>query len=283
MLEFTEITMLKTSLVMSLFFWFFFFCIQPVMLFAGKGDKVILAHPVTVYPGSIREVATERTIWLTKDKFADVKKYYETKKDPGDRLEPFRKENETGINLVLHKTINGQNQSVLEAQVSSRTPDSNFHKALRELQAQAAMGKHSQAEYQQLEEKYKDLHLAYFRQIEDADGRMISEGEVIYRKAWKEAHPKTKSTDSAAEHTEGKARAQEQKRQMQELKTKGDIAETMQLAQQSNKSPSQTSADAAAMSAMNRDTWDLWVKCLEDVNRAAFWTRLYFNSNALGQ
>lgn len=274
--------MLNRILALSLFLILFGLCFGVPTLFADGGDQVIVAHAITVYPESIQEVATDRTIRLTKDRFDVVKKFYESRKIAGDRLEPFKNGNETGINLVYHKAINGKDMSVLEVMFTAKIPDTNYHPALGELRAQVAMGKHSEAQYKVFYNKYKDLHLAYFRLVEDDQGRSASEGEVIYRKAYNAAHPKlNKGSDS--ERAAGKAKSQELKKQMQDMKAKGDFAGMMQLAQQGDKSPGQTTAGASAMAAMKQDTWDLWVKCLADINEAAYWTRLQYNGNALAE
>ena len=279
----TETVMLNKLLITALLGGLLSLHCGVVVLFADEGEEVIQAHRLPMYPGSVQEVPTDQTIMLTKDKFAVVKQYFEAHKQAGDRVEGFQKDNETGIHLVYHKTINGKDQSVLEVTFTSRNPDTNFHNALGELYAQVTMGRHSQSEYEALKEKYKDLHLAYFRQVEDGQGRIASEGEVIYRKAYNAAHPKKQSPASDAERATGKANAQDLKKQMQALKASGDYAGMAQLAQQANKSPDQTSSGAAAIASMNQDTWELWVKCLEDISKAAFWTRLHYNSNALVQ
>lgn len=252
----------------------------PSNLRADGGEEVIQVHPVALYPGSVQEFDTDKTIRLTKDRLDAVRKFFETRKTPGDRLEPFQEERETGINLVFHKKIGGKEQSILEVAFASRKPDAEFHPALGELQEQVALGRHSEAELKTLRQKYRNLHLAYFRQVQDDEGQLASEGEVIYRAAYKAAHPKL-AQGSEGERAAGKAKGRELRKQMQALKAKGDYAGMMQLAQQGNPGPRQTPGGAAAMTAMARDTWSLWVDCLEALDKAAYWTRLNYHGNAL--
>lgn len=187
--------------------------------------------------------------------------------------------------MSFFKNFSGQEKSVPLVHFEEKTPDTNQHPALGELKGQGMMGKRSEAEYQVLENKYKNLHLAYFRQVTDDQGRSVSEGEKIYRKAYNQAHGKDKSavqTDGAAQAA-GKAEDQEMKKKMQEMKAKGDIAGIAAMAQQFNKSPEQTKQGAAAMDemnkAMNNDTWDLWVRCLEDIEKVAYRTQLQYNAS----
>lgn len=248
----------------------------------GEAD-IILAHPISIYPGSDQEFSTDQTTRLTKDGFEEVRTYYEANKDSSDILEPFQQDNENGMHVVFHQVIKGKEQTLVEVTFTSQLENTDFHDALGELQAQVAMGRHSADEYQALSTKYKDIHRAYFRQVDDGDGGTVDEGKMIYRKAYNEAHPKKQSTGSVSEQAAGKAKGQDLRKQMQAMKAKGDLAGIMQLAQQANRSPGQTSEGAAALSAMNQDTWDLWVNCLEDMNQVAYWTRLQYHGNAIGQ
>jgi len=261
------------------------FCVTlgAFVVSADEGAEVLIGHPIKIYPGCVQEFDSDQTILLTKSSFEDVKKFYDKNKIAGDKLEPFMNDTEKGIKVVYHKTIGGKNQSVQELEFTSRIPDTNIHDALGELKAQVLMGNHSEAEYNVLENKYKNLHLAYFKQITDDEGRRTSEGKAIYIKARNTAHPKKISAGSDEEVAAGKAKSQDMKKQMQELKAKGDFAGMMRLAQESNKSPRQTTAGAEAMDAIAADTWDLWKKCLEDISQAAYWTKLKYNGNCISQ
>lgn len=250
---------------------------------ADEGAEVLIGHPIKVYPGCVQEFDSDQAILLTKSSFEDVKKFYEKNKIAGDKLKPFNTDTEKGIKVVYYKTLSGKVQSVQELEFTSRIPDTNIHDALGELKAQVLMGNHSEAEYNALENKYKNLHLAYFKQITDDEGRRTSEGKAIYIKARNTAHPKKISAGSDEEVAAGKAKSQDMKKQMQALKAKGDFAGMMRLAQESNKSPRQTTAGAEAMDAMTADTWDLWKKCLEDLHQAAYWTKLSYNGNCIPQ
>lgn len=65
---------------------------------------------------------------------------------------------------------------------------------------------------------------------------------------------------------------------MQALKAMGDIAGMMSLAQKSSASARQTGPGASAMDAMNKDAWDIGVKCLQDLEKVAYKTRLKYNA-----
>ena len=72
---------------------------------------------------------------------------------------------------------------------------------------------------------------------------------------------------------------------MKELKAQGDIAGMMALAQNSKKfqGPPAGMEEAAKMADedRNRDTWDIWVKCLKDTSVASYRTRLEYSQAAL--
>lgn len=232
------------------------------------------------YGNAVQAVETDDTLFLTKDGVDMVREFFETNKQEGDRVEAAPAEGKQGFRMSFFKKISGREKSAPLVKVEEKTPDTNLHPALGELKAQAMMGKHSEAEYQALENKYKTLHLAYFRQVSDDQGGTVSEGEKIYRKAYHQAHGKDRSTAQTGgeDQAAGKAGAQDMKKKMQEMKAKGDIAGIMALAGKSGGAPGQTKAGAAAMDEMNRDTWDLWVKCLEDIERAAYRTRVKYNA-----
>jgi len=252
-----------------------------ISLHADEGEEVIQKHSLDVYSGAARMYSTDRNQLLSKDPLAKVQKFYEANKKSGDRIEPYKTEEEQGFRLTYYRTIKGKEQSVLELQCTERKPNSDLHPALGELKAQAMMGKHPEAEYNMLEVQYKNLNMAYYRFVDDGQGRTTSEGEQIYRKAYKQAHDRNKPQVSASEQSQGQAKSQVLKNQMQALKVKGDYAGMMKLAQQSPQSPRQTTAGAAAMDAMSHDTWELWVTCLKDLKAAAFWSKLQYSDGVL--
>jgi hypothetical protein len=253
---------------------------MSTFLYADGGEEMLPPRSLPRYGNAVKAVETDDTLLLTKDSVGEVKEFFDTNKQDGDRIEESPADGSHGFQMSFFKKIDGREKSIQLLEVEEKTPDDNLHPTLGELKAQVMMGKHSEAEYQALENKYKTLHLAYFRQVTDDQGRNISEGEKIYRKAYNQAHGKDRSAvqTGGADQAAGKAEAQEMKKKMQEMKAKGDIAGMAALAQQFNKAPGQTKQGAAAMDEMNKDTWDLWVKCLEDIEKVAYRTRLKYNA-----
>lgn len=274
---------MKKGLIMAVMAGLIYIGCGSAILFADGGDELPPPRPLPKYSNAVKAVETDDNHYLTKDSLSAVKKFFETKTETGDRIEPLASDGKQAFKMSFYKKIGGQERSVQLVEAEEKTPDNNAHPALGELKSQVMMGKHSEAEFQVLEKKYKNLHRAYFRQVSDDKGGTVSEGEKIYRKAFNQAHGKEKASAQAnapdAEETAaGKAEAQDIKKKMQELKAKGDVAGMMALAQGSNKLPGQTKQGAAAMDAMNKDTWDIWVKCLEDIDKVAYWTKVQYTA-----
>jgi hypothetical protein len=272
---------MKKRLIMAVLAGFIYITNGSAVLFADGGEEMPPPRSLPKYGNAVRAFETDDTLLLTKDSVGTVKEFFDTNKQDGDRVQESPAEGRRRFQMSFFKKIGDREQSVQLLEVEEKTPDTNLHPALGELKGQVLMGKHSEAEYQALEDKYKTLHLAYFRQVSDDQGRIVSEGEKIYRKAYNQAHGKDRSAvqTSGADQAAGKAEAQEMKKKMQEMKAKGDIAGMAALAQQFNKAPGQTKQGAAAMDEMNRDTWDLWVKCLEDIEKVAYRTQLKYNAS----
>ena len=74
---------------------------------------------------------------------------------------------------------------------------------------------------------------------------------------------------------------------MQELKAKGDIAGMMQLAQNRKEfhgpPANQREAMNLAMDDRNRDTWAIWLKCLQELKSAAYTTKIEYGSGVLAE
>ena len=275
---------MKKRLIMAVAAGLIYIAGGSAMLFADGGDEVLTPRPMPKYGNAVKAVETDDTLLLTKDNLSTVKKFYEKGSEDGDRVEPLASGEKQAFKMSFHKKISGKEKAVQLLEAEEKTQDNNMHPALGELKGQVMMGgKHSEAELQALEKKYKNLHLAYFRQVSDDQGGTVSEGEKIYRKAYNQAHGKDRSAVQAGgpDQAAGKAEAQDMKKKMQEMKAKGDIAGMAAMAQQFNKSPGQTKQGAAAVDEMNKDTWDLWVKCLEDIEKAAYWTQLKYNASPI--
>ena len=151
---------------------------------------------------------------------------------------------------------------------------------------------HTEAELQAAETAYGEVATAYYRTVQDPQtGKTINEGELIVKRAHKAAHPNEAQLKEAGKQNkvsdEEKAAAQEVKRQMQELKTKGDIAGMMQLAQSRKEfqgpPANQQQAMQLAMADMNRDTWPIWINCLQELKAAGYATKIVYSSGVLGQ
>lgn len=237
----------------------------------GGAEEFLTPRPLPLYTKAVPIVNTDRRVVLTKDAPDAVKRFFEPRKQPGDRLAGSA----SGFTLAAHKTVGGADKSIALVEVETKEATDNLHPALGELKAQATMGRHSEAEYQALEAKYKRLSRAFFRLVEN-EGKSMSEGEVIYRKAYRQAHGTDTAAVKGTNDPANKAQAQEMRKQMQAMKAKGDLAGIMNMAQGHNQSPGQTAPGAAAMAAAGKDTWDLWVRCLQDLEKAAYWTRIRY-------
>lgn len=272
--------MMKKSLIMAVIAGLIYISGGSAMIYADEGEEALTPRPMPKYSNAVKAVETDDTLLLTKDNLSTVKKFYEKGGEDGDRVEPVQSGGKQAFKMNFYKKINGKDKSVQLLEVEEKTPDNNMHPALGELKGQVMMGKHSEVEYQALEKKYKNLHLAYFRQVSNDQGGTISEGEKIYRTAYNQARGKNKTATQASgqDQAAGKAEAQDMKKKMQEMKAKGDIAGMAAMAQQFNKSPGQTKQGAAAVEEAGKDTWDIWVKCLEDIEKAAYWTQVKYNA-----
>ncbi len=237
----------------------------------GGAETLLPPRPLPAYAQAVPAVATDRQVVLTKDAPGVVKRFFEQRKQPGDRFG----DRASGFTLTFHKTLGGAEKSVSLLEVETKQATGNLHPALGELKAQTMMGHHSEADYQALEANYKRLSQAFFRLVE-AEGKSVSEGELIYRKAYRQAHGADTAAVKNTNDPSQKAKAQEMRKQMQAMKAKGDLAGIMNTAQGFNQSPGQTAPGAAAMAAAGKDTWDLWVRCLQDLEKAAYWTRIRY-------
>lgn len=247
---------------------------------ADEGAEVIQPHQLAVYPNAEPQ-SQDRDRLLTKDPIVAVKKFYESNLQAGDTLEPFQGENEQGFRLTYHKMIEGKEQSIGLLEVAARSEAQVLHDVLGHLKVLVNEGKHTEEDLQAMVKEYQVLTAAYYRQVQDEEGRSVSEDKKIYRAAERQDRGKNIPEMSRTEKSEGKAKTKELQKQMKALKAKGDIAGMMALAQQNRMSPHQTKTGAAALDELQKDTWDLWVGCLRDLKAAAYWTRLQYAEGAL--
>jgi hypothetical protein len=261
--------------------------VAPVALLADDGGEVLAAHPMPLYPGSVQVDEKDHLARLTKDGPEAVKKFFEARLQPGDKIEPFSGDGEAGFTVFYSKKLDGRLQTVQELRVTARTEKRPPHQAFGELFSQVSSGRHKEAELKALEKEYGDIDSAYFRR--GAAGARGDEATQILAAAHKQAHPDEARLKAAGKKgkvsADDKAEAKELKKKMKELKAQGDIAGMMALAQSNKKfqAPPAQQMEAAALAAedRNRDTWDLWVKCLKDTKAAAYRTRLEYSSDAL--
>ena len=260
----------------------FFLCICGVILTSGAendaladGGKDFFGHTVERYGNVAQAADTDETQFLTRDSVEVVREFFEQTKQNGDRVDPVEIKGKSAYSLVYAGPE--VQRPVLLVSFEEKNQDSNIHPALGELKAQAMMGRHSQDEYQALENRHKRLHLAYFREVDDGQGGMVSEGEKIYRATYDEVHGPTKAAMKAQSPSPSqKAEAAALRQQMQDMKAKGDLAGMMAMAQKFNPSPNQTAPGATAMKAAGEDTWDTWVRCLQDMEAVAYRTRIMY-------
>lgn len=247
-------------------------------LLRSDDTRMVLAHPVAAYPGTVKYVTTDDRVVLTKDSLRAVEGFYRTRLRRGDQFHSLTTEDTQGQVVKYHEVMDGREYALMEVSFEAKRPTGNLHPALGELKAQAMMKPAREAEYKRLEKEYQCLETAFYRMVEDDSGRLVSEGERIYRAVYRKVHAPEKLKMSEDEKAEGKAKSQALKQQMQALKAKGDIAGMMKLAQESQASPRQTRVGGAAMDAAAQDTWDIWVACLRDLKAAAYWTKIHYHA-----
>jgi hypothetical protein len=250
---------------------------------ADGGDEILQPHPLAIYPGSVPESTSHPVARLTKDGLETVQAFFSSKFVAGDKLEPYEQDTERGFVLNYHKMIGKREQSAFEARFTARHLEHSPLEALGELAVQVKLGHHTEAEYQAMEKEYGGLCNAYYREVKGDDGKTAREGDLIYRRYAQQAHPDSDrpAGPSPDDKQRAKAKAAEIKKQMKALKAKGDIAGMMKLAQENRDPKMEAMTRAQADQVMNRDTWDLWVKCLAEMKAAAYWTRINYAESAV--
>ena len=290
----------------------FFVGMMPTTLHADGGKEFVTAHAMPVYPGSVAISEGDRSQRLSKDSLELVENFFKGKLRPGDRIEPFSKDDSSGFCIVYAEKDGGRelkaNELCASRKISASSPQNQAfqqtiagagvtlskvdHPAFNEMSALIARGMHTEAELRAAEQQYGAVATGYYRNVQDTQtGKSISEGELIVKRAHQAAHPNEAQLKAAGKQNkvsaEDKAAAQEVKRQMQELKAKGDIAGMMQLAQSRKEfqgpSANQQQAMQLAMVDMNRDTWPIWMNCLQELQTAGYATKIIYSSGVLGQ
>ena len=284
----------------------------PSALHADGGKEFVTAHTMPGYPGSVAISEGERAQRLSKDSLELVEQFYRGKLRPGDRIEPFSKGDSTGFCIVYAEQAGGRELKANELCASKKASASTAqtqafqqtvasagvtiskvdHPAFNEMSALVTRGMHSETELRAAEKEYGEVGTAYYRTVQDAQtGKSISEGELIVKRAHKAAHPNEAQLKEAGKQNkvsaEDKAAAQEVKRQMQELKAKGDIAGMMQLAQSRKEfqgpSANQQQSMQLAMADLQRDTWPIWINCLQELKAVGYATKIVYSSGVLAE
>ena len=284
----------------------------PSSLQADGGKEFVTAHPMPMYPGSVPASNTDRSHRLSKDSLDQVQNFFKAHMRPGDRIEPFSKDDGTGFCIVYAEKAGSRELKASEVCASKKAPKSTpknqaieqtiagagvalrkvDHPAFDEMAALVTRGLHSEAELRAAEKEYGGVPAGYFRTVQDpGTGKSIDEGDLILKRAQKEAHPNQEQLRAAGKNSkvsaEDKAAAQDVKRQMQELKAKGDIAGMMQLSQSrkdfQGPPANQREALKLAQDDRNRDTWAIWLNCLKELKAAAYVTKMAYSSGVLAE
>lgn len=264
-------------------------CFVPVFskVYAdGDGKGIAVSHPVDLYPGGVpvSEESTKHGNDLTKDNINEVKSFFESKKKTEDKLEPYSEDDQKGSQLVTETM--GKRFQLVTMMVRTKA-DTYVANAFGQLKAMAMRGMHSESELQAIENSYSDLKSAYFRRVKSPDGHNRSESEIIYKKYLQTANPElsksSSHSDDSAEYQAGKAKAADMRKQMQEMKAKGDIAGIMNMAQKNKTGPGIPKDAQKYVDEMNKDTWSTWVQCLDEMKNAAFHTSISYKSGIIGE
>lgn len=274
--------MKKQNRFFQVFFWAFLLSVSIISTAAADMDntEIIVSHPVALYPDAVPESDLSSTpdFYFTKKSIEEVKAFFDSGKQATDRFEPYSGHEAKGTVLYMEKL--GKRFDLVT--ITEKTGQEFYAgQALGQLQALATRGMHSESELREAENKYSKLKSSYFRKINDDNGHSKSESEIIYKKYLQIAHPDLEKSKGQMEQSEdykaGKAQAAEIKKQMKEMKAKGDIAGMMNLAT-SGKGPGVPKDAQKYMDAMNKDTWDTWIKCLDEMNTASFPTAIKYKS-----
>jgi hypothetical protein len=278
-----------------------FFCALAVsavgagQLFAQQSEEKARA---LVYHDGVPEGPDSTGTYLTRNSLDKVKAYYQDLKGKMDTVRAWEGERGTGsvgYTFTYKYTVQGgpptewasatiwrideekyrslvasQSGGALSLETAQPLPLSQLKVVL-----QGGASGHTQAEYDGLVRKYRHLQFSFFREVKDEKGEQRSEDKVIYDRYSKQVYG-----DASAPAKKGggdKARKQQQKEtaaRIKELKAQGKTAEAMALAMQMQQEMMSGGAGeqyrAMAQGPMRKDAWDIWVRCLEDMNKAAY-------------
>lgn len=271
---------IKKSIFLSCFCFIFVNALLSTNVNAdGDNRPIPKSHPVALFPDAVPSTdSPSPDVYFSKKSVEEVKAFFDSGRQADDKFEPYSEQD--GKGTVLY-TVNLGKRFDLVAITTKATQESYVGQAFGQLQALSMRGMHTESEFKEIENKYSALKTSYFKKVKDDQDHTKSEAEMIYRKYLKTAHPDLeKSTGKerdSEEYKAGKAKAMEMRKQMQEMKAKGDISGMIGMAQNS-KGPQIPKYGQKYMDAMNKDTWATWVECLEEMSKASFQTSITYKS-----
>ncbi|HLP17273.1 MAG TPA: hypothetical protein VK470_13505 [Bacteroidota bacterium] len=148
------------------------------------------------------------------------------------------------------------------------------------LKNEVVQKRHTQAELDKLIARYEYVRHTYYRLIDDGNGKTKPENDVILKKHYERVYGSQSVTEEEKKGPDEK-KMKEVREKMKQLKKEGKMAEMIALSQQMQKEMNATPTGQlvkrqqdAQMKAMMTDNWNEWVKCLEELDRASFKTKI---------
>lgn len=274
------------------------------VLFAQQSPEraraLVYSDGVMVYPDTVGA-------YLTKAGLEQVKAYYQGRMGKMDTMRGWEEERGTGTvgyTFTYNYTIQG-GPPVEWARATVWRIDEEKHRsriasqpggafALEtaqllplsqlKIQVQNRTSGHTQADYDGLARQYRHLQFSFFRDVKDEKGEQRSEDKVIYDRYSKQVYGGADAPARAGggDDKERKQRQKETAARIKELKAQGKKAEAMELAMQMQQEMMSGGAGeqyrAMAQAPLRKDAWDIWVRCLEDLNSAAYPVRIEVSS-----
>ncbi len=264
-------------------------------LFAQQSEKKARA---LVYNDGVPEGPDSTGTYLTRNSLDKVKAYYQDLKGKLDTVRAWEGERgmgSVGYTFTYKYTIEGGSPTEWASATVWRIDEEKYRKEIAsqpggalaletaqplplsqlKIVLQSGASGHTQAEYDGLVRKYRHLQFSFFRQVKNEKGELQPEDRVIYDRFSKQVYG-----DADAPAKKGgvdKAKKQRQKEtaaRIKELKKQGKTAEAMELAMQMQQEMMSEGEReqymAMAPRATGKDAWNVWVRCLEDMSKAAY-------------
>lgn len=280
----------------------------PLSVHADGGKEFVAAHPMPLYQNSVPVSDSDRSHRLSKDSLEKVRGFFKAHMRPGDKMEQFNRDNETGFCITRaeqdgsggreltarevcasKKTVSAQQSQAVDQLVA----DSGValckvdHEAFGAMSALVAKGRHSADELRAAEKEYGAVATSYYRMVDDPKKGSMDEGKLILQRAQEEeriSSPQNPYANLSTEDKAGrKAAAEDMKRRMQELKARGDMAGMAQLAMGQRNTPGASQGERLAKEELNRDTWAIWLRCLKDSKAVAYATKIEYGPGVLAE